>query len=52
VLHHVSLEVAPEDVARTVALFELLGFTRVAAPEQIAPFVTWIERDGAQIHFL
>jgi catechol 2,3-dioxygenase-like lactoylglutathione lyase family enzyme len=52
VLHHVSLEVRPDDVERTVALFELLGFARVTAPDQIAPFVTWIERDGTQIHFI
>jgi hypothetical protein len=52
VLHHVSLEVRPDDVERTITLFELLGFTRVPAPERIAPFVTWIERDGTQIHFI
>lgn len=51
-LHHVSLELRPDDVERTVALFELLGFARVPAPDQIAPFVTWIERDGTQIHFI
>ena len=30
-LHHVSLEVEPDDVGRTVELFELLGFERVPA---------------------
>jgi catechol 2,3-dioxygenase-like lactoylglutathione lyase family enzyme len=52
VLHHVSLEVSPDDVGRTVELFELLGFRRVPAPEPISAFVTWIERDGTQIHFI
>jgi hypothetical protein len=52
VLHHVSLEVRPEDVPRATQLFELLGFERVPAPAPIAPFVSWIERDGTQIHFI
>jgi catechol 2,3-dioxygenase-like lactoylglutathione lyase family enzyme len=51
-LHHVSLEVRPEDVDRSVEFFELLGFGRVPAPEPIAAFVTWIERDASQIHFI
>jgi hypothetical protein len=52
VLHHVSLEVRPEEVGRTTELFELLGFDRVPAPEPIADFVSWIEHDGTQIHFI
>jgi hypothetical protein len=52
VLHHVSLEVPPEDVDRTIELFTLLGFGRVPAPDPIAPFVTWLERDGTQIHLI
>ena len=52
VLHHVSLEVRPDDLPHTIELFELLGFRRVPAPEPIAGFVTWIERDGTQIHFI
>jgi catechol 2,3-dioxygenase-like lactoylglutathione lyase family enzyme len=52
VLHHVSLEVRPDDVGRTVELFELLGFSRVPAPEPIAAFVTWVDRDGTQIHLI
>jgi hypothetical protein len=30
----------------------LLGFARVPAPDPIAPFVTWLERDGTQIHLI
>ena len=52
VLHHVSLEVEPDDVARTVELFELLGFERVPAPDPIESFVTWVERDETQIHLI
>jgi catechol 2,3-dioxygenase-like lactoylglutathione lyase family enzyme len=52
VLHHVSLEVKPDDVDRTIELFQLLGFERVPAPQPIAAFVTWIERDGTQVHFI
>jgi catechol 2,3-dioxygenase-like lactoylglutathione lyase family enzyme len=52
VLHHVSLEVAPEDVDRTIELFELLDFARVPAPHPIAPFVSWLERGSTQIHLI
>jgi catechol 2,3-dioxygenase-like lactoylglutathione lyase family enzyme len=52
VLHHVSLEVRPKDIPRVTQLFELLGFERVPAPEPVAQFVSWIERDGTQIHFI
>jgi catechol 2,3-dioxygenase-like lactoylglutathione lyase family enzyme len=52
VLHHVSLEVKPDDVGRSVEFFELLGFGRVPAPDPISAFVTWIERDATQIHFI
>jgi hypothetical protein len=52
VLHHVSLEVTPNDVERTIELFALLGFARVPAPDPIAPFLTWLERDGTQIHLI
>jgi catechol 2,3-dioxygenase-like lactoylglutathione lyase family enzyme len=52
VLHHVSLEVKPEDAERSIEFFELLGFGRVAAPEPIAAFVTWLERDATQIHLI
>jgi catechol 2,3-dioxygenase-like lactoylglutathione lyase family enzyme len=52
VLHHVSLEVPPDDVERTIELFTLLGFARVPAPDPIAPFVSWLERDGTQIHLI
>jgi hypothetical protein len=52
VLHHVSLEVAPDDVERTVQFFGLVGFDRIEAPESIAAFVTWLEAGTTQIHLI
>ena len=51
-LQHVSLEVPPPDVERTIEFWTLLGFEQTEAPEPIAPFVTWLQRDGTQIHLL
>ena len=51
-LHHVSLEVAPDDVERTVEFFDALGFNRIQAPGSIAPFVTWLEAGTTQIHLI
>jgi catechol 2,3-dioxygenase-like lactoylglutathione lyase family enzyme len=52
VLQHVSLEVPPTEVERTVEFWTLLGFEQTEAPKPIAPFVTWLQRDGTQIHLL
>jgi catechol 2,3-dioxygenase-like lactoylglutathione lyase family enzyme len=52
VLHHVSIEVNPDYVERSIALFELLGFARVPAPEPVSPLVPWLERGGTQIHLI
>ena len=51
-LHHVSLEVAPDDVERTIEFFGLLGFQRIPAPDTIAPFVTWLESGTTQVHLI
>jgi catechol 2,3-dioxygenase-like lactoylglutathione lyase family enzyme len=51
-LHHVSLEVPPGEVERMVEFWGLLGFERTDAPERIAPWVTWLERGGQQIHLI
>ena len=51
-LHHVSIEVPPAEVERTVEFWELLGFDRIEAPEEIAPYVTWLERESSQIHLI
>jgi catechol 2,3-dioxygenase-like lactoylglutathione lyase family enzyme len=52
VLHHVSLEVKPADVERTVEFLGLLGFSEVPAPESIAQYVTWLESGGTQVHLI
>jgi catechol 2,3-dioxygenase-like lactoylglutathione lyase family enzyme len=52
VLHHVSLEIAPDDVDRTAEFFGLLGFKRIPAPDSIAPFVTWLEAGTTQVHLI
>lgn len=51
-LHHVSLEVPPDDVERSIEFWELVGFKRLEAPDEIAPFVSWLERDAHQIHLI
>jgi catechol 2,3-dioxygenase-like lactoylglutathione lyase family enzyme len=50
-LHHVSIEVAPGDVARTIELWQALGFERVEPPATLSEY-TWLERDGTQIHLM
>ncbi len=51
-LHHVSLEVAPDDVERTVQFWNALGFEQSTAPDAIAEYVTWLERGPNQIHLI
>ncbi len=49
-LHHVTLEVAPEDIERSIEFWELLGFRRVEPPAALAETFIWMEREGTQIH--
>ena len=51
-LQHVSIEVLPADVEATADFWELLGFARVTSPEALGGYVTWLERDGTQIHLI
>jgi hypothetical protein len=51
-LHHVSIEVAPEHVEACVACWKLLGFEQIDAPEALGGYVTWLEREGTQIHLI
>jgi hypothetical protein len=51
-LHHVSIEVHPDEAERTLELLELIGFERVTAPEPIAEYVDWVERKGTQVHLI
>lgn len=49
-LQHVTLEVAPGDIERSIELWELLGFRQVEPPAALAETFTWLEREGTQIH--
>jgi len=49
-LQHVTLEVAPEDVERSLELWALLGFQQVEPPPALAQTFAWVEREGTQIH--
>lgn len=51
-LQHVSIEVHPDDVEAAVEFWGLLGFGRVASPEALGGYVTWVERGGTQIHLI
>lgn len=51
-LHHVSVEVHPDDVEDCVACWRLLGFEPVEAAEALDGYVTWLERAGTQIHLI
>jgi len=49
-LQHVTLEVAPADIERSVEFWALLGFRQVEPPAALADTFTWVEREGTQIH--
>lgn len=49
-LQHVTLEVLPGDIERSVELWGLLGFRRVEPPAALAETFVWVEREGTQIH--
>lgn len=51
-LHHVSLEVPPEEADRSVEFWSLLGFEEVDSPEPLGDAVRWLERDRTQIHLI
>ena len=51
-LHHVSLEVPPEQSARSAEFWQALGFAPVAAPPEIAQYVSWFARQGTQVHLI
>jgi catechol 2,3-dioxygenase-like lactoylglutathione lyase family enzyme len=50
-LHHVGIEVRPDDVERSVEFWQALGFEQVEPPATLSEF-TWLERDGTQIHLM
>jgi hypothetical protein len=52
VLHHVSLEVTPQDGDRFAELLAVLGFAATPAPAVLGDSVRWFERSGTQIHLI
>jgi catechol 2,3-dioxygenase-like lactoylglutathione lyase family enzyme len=52
VLHHVSIEVPPEEGDRSVEFWGLLGFEEVEAPAVLGDGFRWVEREGTQIHLI
>ena len=51
-LHHVSLEIPPDEADRSVEFWGLLGFEEVPAADVLGDSVRWLERDGTQIHLI
>jgi catechol 2,3-dioxygenase-like lactoylglutathione lyase family enzyme len=51
-LQHVSIEIPPDEVDRSVEFWGLLGFDEVESPEPLGDAVRWLERDGTQIHLI
>ena len=51
-LHHVSLEVPPEDADRSIEFRSLLGCKEVPAADVLGDSVRWLERDATQIHLI
>jgi hypothetical protein len=49
-LQHVTLELAPEDIERSLELWALLGFRQVETPPALEATFVWVERKGTQIH--
>ena len=50
-IHHVGIELRPEQIERSIELWLLLGFERVEPPESLREFV-WLEREGTQVHLM
>ena len=51
-LHHVALEISPDDIEEEERFWELAGFERVAVPEALGDGYTWLEKAGTQIHLM
>jgi hypothetical protein len=52
VLHHVALEVRPDEADGEVAFWALLGFEEVATPPALGGRTRWVQRGDRQIHLL
>jgi catechol 2,3-dioxygenase-like lactoylglutathione lyase family enzyme len=51
-LHHVAIEVTPEQAPGCRDFYRLLGFAPVEPPPSLRGRALWLERDGTQVHLL
>lgn len=51
-LHHVALEVSPDQVDPDRDFWTLAGFEEVEKPDSLGPGFTWFEKAGTQIHLV
>src|SRR5215217_5523574 len=51
-LHHVSLEITPQDADRFGELLDAIGFDPVAAPATLGDSVRWFDGDASQVHLI
>lgn len=51
-LHHVSLEVLPEDSGPFGELLEAIGFAALEVPAALGDAVRWYGREGTQVHLI
>jgi catechol 2,3-dioxygenase-like lactoylglutathione lyase family enzyme len=51
-LQHVSVEIRPDQEEACLAFWKLLGFEQMTPPPILRGHVTWVQRNGTQIHFL
>ncbi|MBA2522335.1 MAG: hypothetical protein H0V25_03290 [Solirubrobacterales bacterium] len=51
-LHHVSLEVLPENADSFGEVLEAIGFAPARAPGPLGDSVRWYERSGTQVHLI
>jgi hypothetical protein len=51
-LHHVALEIRPEDIEADSSFWALAGFERVEVPEALGDGYAWFEKGGTQIHLM
>lgn len=51
-LHHVSIEVEPDQVDACARCLQLLGFEPVEVPAALGRNFTWLEHKGTQIHLI
>jgi len=52
VLHHVSIEVLPDDAESFGRLLGAIGFDRIEAPPALGDSVLWFGRAGTQVHLI